>query len=369
MDSMKHPPVRSGRFTLRDLPLPARLTLAVMLISIGIGYVSALIQLHFQHSMPGSLLPTGDDAVRTFHGATGPKPLSRIQVLLEADENLPFTGSGQMSAAFTTRAESRWKKDIERKAKALKKTDDLAAAEQALRAERDGERLALLAWVEAGASKEDYQNNRFELPEQLAKRPITQKFAQEPGVVKIKEIIDLRCARCHAPDGEDPKAANFPLNDYQKLLPFVTPKEGATAMSLDKLAQTTHVHMLGFSMLYGITGLIFAYTSLPFFIRLLIAPLPLVIQVFDIACWWLARLEGDTGILFAKCIPITGGIVALGLLLHLLFGLWSLFGAPGRLVLILLFGAAAGGGFVAKQKVIEPFLANEKPAAGLQKKQ
>jgi hypothetical protein len=273
-----------------------------------------------------------------------------------------------MSAAFTTRAESRWKKDIERKAKKLNKPDDLAGAEQTLRAERDGERLAFLAWIEAGASKDDYQNNSFQLPDELAKRPITQTFVQEPGVVKIKEIITSRCSRCHAPDGEDPKAANFPLNDFQKLLPYVTPKEGATAMSLDKLAQTTHVHLLGFSMLYGITGFIFAFTCAPAFVRYLLAPLPLVVQVVDISCWWLARLEGDVGVLFAQCIPITGAIVALGLLLHLVFGLWSLFGAPGRLVLILLFGAAAGGGFVAKQRIIEPFLANEKPAAAVEKK-
>ena len=77
----------------------------------------------------------------------------------------------------------------------------------------------------------------------------------------------------------------------------------ARGMSLSKLAQTTHVHMLGFSMLYGLTGLLFAFTSYPVFVRVLIAPLPLLAQIIDISFWWLARLDEPYGPGFAAAIP------------------------------------------------------------------
>src|SRR5438477_3707414 len=94
----------STRMVLRDLPLAARLVLAAFLISVGIGYCAALVQLHFQHASPGSMLPTGDDAVRIFHGQTE-RPVSKIEAVLTADEDKPFTGSGQMRSAFTKRSQ------------------------------------------------------------------------------------------------------------------------------------------------------------------------------------------------------------------------------------------------------------------------
>ena len=57
------------RLVLRNLPLPTRLMLAAFLISVGIGYLSALVQLHFQHAPAGQLLPDGDDATAIYSGA------------------------------------------------------------------------------------------------------------------------------------------------------------------------------------------------------------------------------------------------------------------------------------------------------------
>jgi hypothetical protein len=362
-------PSSSPRFVLRNLPLAARITLAVFLISVGIGYFSALVQLHFQHASPGSLLPNGEDAVRMFSGSRGEKPKCHITILLEADEKLPWNGSGQMSAAFTTRSEG-WKSSIKKRAQQLaggrraRKADaklDLAAAEQALRAERDTERLAVLAWIEAGASKEDYTADRFCLPEELAKRPLTKDYRQEEnGVasIKIKSVFENRCLRCHAEGGEDAKAAEKRLDSWEKLLPYVTAKSGGGAMSLTKLAQTTHVHLLGFSMLYGLTGLLLALTSYPGIVRLVLAPLPLVAQVVDISFWWLARTE-PYGPQFAMGIRYTGMIVAGSLGLQILLTLFHLFGKWGKAVLIALIIGAGAGGYVVKEKVIDPFIAKE----------
>ncbi len=347
---------------LRDLPLAARLTLAVFLISVGIGYLSALVQLHFQHASPGSVLPTPENAQTIFHGDRR----SRMERLLTADENLPFNGSGEMSRAFT-RASSGWKSAIKKKAQQLGKTPE--EAEAVLRAERETERDAVVAWIRAGARREDYEQNHFALPQDLAGRPITESFLVKeddkpasPPAVQIKTLLDERCARCHSPEGEG-KAVDFPLDNYDHLKPYVT-AQSSGGMSLTKLAQTTHVHLLGFSMLYGLTGLILAFSSYPRLLRVVLCPLPLVAQVVDISLWWLARLEEPHGPLLARSIVITGAIVGGSLFLHLVLSLWDLFRWQGKFVLVLLAAAAGFGGYVAKEKVIDPYMAQEaKPAA------
>src|SRR5205807_2603605 len=58
----------SHRFVLRDLPLDARLVLAAFLFSVGIGYFSALVQLHFQAASPGQILPGPKESGAIYHG-------------------------------------------------------------------------------------------------------------------------------------------------------------------------------------------------------------------------------------------------------------------------------------------------------------
>ena len=88
----------TSRWTVRDLPLAARLTLALFLISTGIGYFSALVQLHFQHAKPGSIMPDAEDAHNMFVVDRGEAPKSRLVVLLEKPDTDKFNGTGQMSA-------------------------------------------------------------------------------------------------------------------------------------------------------------------------------------------------------------------------------------------------------------------------------
>jgi hypothetical protein len=344
----------SRRLWLRDLPFAARLTLAVFLLSVGIGYLSALVQLHFQHATPGALLPTAQNAIDIFHGPTS-QPESRLVSLILADESMPFNGTGEMSRAFTTRSED-WKKAVKKRPEAQ------------VRKERETERDAVVAWVRGGADKKDYEDDRFVLPPELAGRPLTAAYVVEdsqPCAVKVKSILADRCASCHSPGaGRDANAEQFPLDTYEHLKPFVTVKASG-AMSLTKLAQSTHVHLLGFAVLYGMTGLILAFSSYPWAIRVLIAPLPLAAQVVDIGFWWLARLDAPWGPTFATCIVYSGQVVALGVFLHIVLGLWDLFGKAGKLVLVLLFAAAAAGGYVAWSKVIDPYMRSEgqQPAA------
>ena len=71
------------------------------------------------------------------------------------------------------------------------------------------------------------------------------------------------------------------------------------------------------------------------------------------------------GATFAALIPISGGIVALGLGLHILLTLFDIFGKWGRGILVVLVVAFLGFGFGVKDKVTR-YLENEKTAAGIE---
>jgi len=58
----------------------AALVIAAFLMSVGLGYASAMVQLHFQHASPGNPLPSADDVVRHFHG--DPDPKARVRRLV-----------------------------------------------------------------------------------------------------------------------------------------------------------------------------------------------------------------------------------------------------------------------------------------------
>jgi hypothetical protein len=336
------------RLTLRQLPLPARLTLAMFLIAAGFGYFSGLVQLHFSHAKHGNLLPTTEDTVAVYHGRTGPA-VSQLEMLLTTTDG-PFTGAGTMRPAFFEKADD-WKEAIK------------ARPEAEVRAERDGEAQALLDWLRTGAKKDAYDQDKHVLSDILAKTPITMTFVAltddgkvlEPRAVAIRSVLEQRCVRCHGPGGETEK---YPLDRYEAVVKYMKePSRGN--YSLDKLALTTHVHLLGFAVLFTLTGLVFSFTSYPTAVRAIFGPFTLFMQVVDIACWWLARLDP----VFAYVIMGTGGLVAAGLLVQVLGGLFDLFAKAGRLVLVALIVLALAGAVCGKVYVVDPYLAAKAAAA------
>lgn len=336
-------------FRLHSLPLPARLVIAVFLVSVGIGYFSALVQLHFQGATPGHLLPGFAEVERTYSIAQGAQPMSQLEQLLQAPVQTkePFNGGGSMSPAFAEKSQG-WNKALRR-----------APDKDRLWAERDGERLAVLQWIRSGPDKNAWRRNAFPLPAELADHPITADYVAEGPAgksVKIQELVKDRCLSCHATDSDRSDNARqiAPMDSFEDIQARCkTTSTGG--MSLTKLAQTTHVHLLGFAMLYGLTGLLFSFTSYPRAVRLVLAPLPLVAQLADISCWWLARLDPA----YSHVIIFTGGIVAAGLFLHILGCLFDLFRGAGKLAVLGLIVAGLLGLLVLKHQVIDKFLKSE----------
>jgi hypothetical protein len=363
-------------YKLRDLPLAARLTLSVFLMSVGVGYFSALIQLHVQQAPPGQLLPTSADTRRLFHPEPLPRPISKMEILLEADPSLPATGSGQMRFGFTHKAD----KDAENRAAAARRrgggdVDALTAKFLAeVLQEREGERQAVLAWLQSGASEDDYNDDSFCLPDDLRTQPITRAYLvsgsdkpDEPRKVKLQSLLHARCIRCHSATEGEGNAVNFPMDSFDQIQKYATAKSAESpVMPLNKLAQTTHAHLLSFSVLFGLTGLIFAFSGYPRLVRAIVSPLPLVAQVIEIACWWLPRMAVPFAGEIADAIPKIGMVVGIGVALQILGGLFGMYRWKGQIVLLLMMlGAAAGLVWLAPQ--VNQYLEQEKaPSASSQ---
>ncbi len=341
--------------TLRGLPLPVRLTLSLFLIAVGLGYFAGLMQLHFRNASKGEPLPTPNDVVEIFSGVEGwpvpqpapPKPASKLERLIMGPEDAPLQpGATSMGKAFFT-GDPDYKKKVQKD----------PSAEPRLHEQREGERLALQAWIGLpdGQRKEAYDDNEFTLPAALASHPMTHTDAN--GKFKVQDLIVDRCGKCHGDEGEVGKKKLVDYSDFADVL--VVPQVGHTSrqMSVEALTQTTHLHLLSFCMLWMLTGVIFAFSSCWKWFRCVVAPLVLLAQVADVSCWWLARLP-NVGPYFALAIIGAGTLVAVGLVLQIALSLIDMYRWPGRMVLlVLLIGAVAGAALLAPP--VRDYLKNE----------
>jgi hypothetical protein len=351
----------TAAYSLRDLPLPAKLVITVFLLAVGLGYFSALVQLHLQHSSrDGQPMPSPDDVVERFSGLKrfdGKKPVSRLENVLSGPKDGGFD-KNNMTRAFFDKA-SDYAKECKDRTKEI------------VDAERDLERLLVIAWGNSPTAdkKKTYDSNAFPIPENLLGKPITEDMTDEgKKQFKIKDAIEVRCAFCHNEGDKKPALDNWVNIEELALVPEMKVIDGkwiksTKQLSVEGLTQSTHAHALSFAMLFSLTGIVFAFSSYPGWFRCLLAPIVLTAQVVDLACWWLARLEG-IGPYFALAIMVNGGIVGLGLSLQILLSLFNLYGWKGKLfplVLVLLHGA--GLGIVVKEAILPALEAEKKPAA------
>jgi hypothetical protein len=341
------------------LPLPAKLVVSAFLISVGVGYFSALVQLHMQHGdRDGNALPTPQNVIERFAGLKehdGKPPVSKIGSIISGDPAGGFT-STNMAPAFFGKSSGY---DREVKDRGQEKVDK----------EREGERIVFRAWLSLPTAERKAIFDGKEgmpLPHELVGQPLTADYIDaETKRVDFQTLFEGRCLKCHGEGG-----SNKPeLFTYAKIEPLVTPPpldlidgkyvRSSKQLGIEALTQSTHAHLLSFSMLFGLTGLTFAFTSLPAVVRSVVGPIVLVAQLADISCWWLARLDG-VGPYFAQTIMLTGAVVALGLMTQILLSLFDMYGWRGRLILAAGAFAFLAGLGVLTVKIIAPALVEER---------
>lgn len=355
----------STSYTLRDLPLPVKVVASVFLMAVGVGYGSAMVQLHLQDSKSGQPMPTVDDVIKKFTGKVKydpanplPAPVSRLEALVMGPDSISICGQ-TMAPAFTT--EDRAKGEL-KYANAIKGKSENEVEE--VKAQRRGEQTAVRLWIKApeGQRKAAYAADRFEPPAGKVPEPLTPAF-RDGGAIKIKSILDNRCATCHSKGG-DKEEPN--LTTYDGYAKFIGEVEGPKIVngyvkveepvSVTKLAQSTHAHLLSFATLFSLTGLIFAFSSYPKVLRVVLGPWVVLAVFADVSLWWLARLSDEWGPFFAMGVVATGGAAGLGVAAQIVLSLFNMYGSKGKFVLLMLFalgGTLAGLVWVNK---IEPEL-------------
>lgn len=384
--------------------MPAKLVVTTFLISVGLGYLWALAQIHFKHASPGNPMPTLSDLVARFSGVPWPlepkpekpadqpaaneapampkgdevaavkiksiidsrcarchkpggdkpeDPLNNYAAIGKYLTKSPQHPKGQLYTVITATGRRAMSKQNMMKAffeESLETIDgedtpweDLKPAQRSeLTPKREAERLAMIAWIEAGAPQKQYEADAFPLPpgDAFKNLPLPLKTVASP--VKPEDI------------------AKKPIDKWSEAR--------SRQLSVDALTQSTHAHLLTFSILWALTGIVFAFTHYSSVLRCVLSPLVLIGQVLDVSCWWLARLDG-VGPYFALAVMGTGAVVGLGLGAQIVLSLWSMYGGKGRAAILLLFLIGTGLFGLTYVKVIAPQIQAEKDQCAEQDKQ
>lgn len=271
---------------IRGLPLAWRILASVVVTLIGLGYVSALVNIIGQNELvDGKPGLTIDDLRLKYAGAmitreAGTAPPSRMLEMIQ----------GSMRQYFSDATEF----DV------------------------------LYGWLQDGATAEALT------------------AGEEPTPA---DVLLVSCLGCHSDDGGHEIAdtasfgpSQFELPEHARLAQFATVvKPEASEVWVAprdwrSLALTTHAHMLSVPIFVVLLAGLFLW-SRPLPLRHvrtgLLAALPLLLFLVDVACWWLARLPG-IGTVFLYVLMASGGLFAATFLGQWAFVLWSLWRKPAN---------------------------------------
>ena len=167
-------------------------------------------------------------------------------------------------------------------------------------------------------------------------KALTPEFRDGDGI-KVESILANRCVKCHKKGG-DATAEKYPLDTYEDLKVYMTvPAAGkgewvnfTDPIKLSDLTRSTHAHLLSFAMLFSLTGLIFAFTSYPTWVRVIGGPWVVIAVFADVSLWWLARLSDQWGPYFAMGVIATGAASGMGLAMQITLSLWNMYGPKGK---------------------------------------
>jgi len=141
-----------------------------------------------------------------------------------------------------------------------------------------------------------------------------QNGALETDFGSVRPIFDNNCTVCHSAKS----GLSIPhLTSYDEIMQVVQLDTGST---LGQLARVSHIHLFGISVIFLLTGTIFALSSMPQKWRLLIIVLPYLAIWADIGAWWITKYEP----VFAYVVLVGGGLMGVALAIQILVSLWEM---------------------------------------------
>ena len=115
----------------------------------------------------------------------------------------------------------------------------------------------------------------------------------------IQPILEVRCLACHS--GDNP---HIPvLKGYNNVRRLVNIDKG---MTISTLVRVSHIHLLGITFVFMLTGLVFAHAYVrPLMLKYVVMGAPFAALVIDIASWYLTKVHPG----FAWVIMASGFVV------------------------------------------------------------
>jgi hypothetical protein len=138
--------------------------------------------------------------------------------------------------------------------------------------------------------------------------------ATQEGFANVRPIFERDCAGCHGAKSGLPIP---PLTTYQQVRKFA---QVDTGYSLLQLARVSHVHLFGISIIFLLTGAIFALSEVSWKWRLPIVALPYLAVWADIGSWWITKYDP----VFAYVVVAGGTLMGVALAVQIFYSLWAM---------------------------------------------
>ncbi len=142
--------------------------------------------------------------------------------------------------------------------------------------------------------------------------------AAKEGFAAVGPIFDKDCTVCHSAKSGLPIP---PLTGFEEVSKVARVDTGP---SLSDLARVSHIHLFGISLIFALTGAIFALSRVPRNWKTLIIALPYLSIWADIGSWWITKYQP----LFAYIVLSGGGLMGVSLAAQLLIPLWQMWLGP-----------------------------------------
>jgi len=134
------------------------------------------------------------------------------------------------------------------------------------------------------------------------------------GYEKVRPVFEKNCVACHS------KASGYPVPPFTSYEEIRAVVELDLGTSIRTLARVSHVHLFGISIIFLLSGLIFALSEINKRLRLAIVALPFVSIWLDIGSWWFTKYEP----IFAYTVIIGGALMGMALAAQIAISLWEM---------------------------------------------
>jgi hypothetical protein len=143
--------------------------------------------------------------------------------------------------------------------------------------------------------------------------------ATEKGYAAVAPIFRTECVSCHNPQN-NPSIP--PLTGYEEVKKLVKTNTGEDIV---ELARVSHIHLFGISLIFMVTGVIFALSETPAWLRVTFVVIPYLTIIMDIGSWWLTKYLEPA---FAYVVLIGGAGMGLALAAQIFISLWEMWIDP-----------------------------------------